>query len=181
MDRRNSLKNISALLGVSVLGINASELLLSCKAKVDLPWKPVVFSNEQAAFVAELAETILPKTTTPGAKELAVPQFIDAIVKATFTDKDQEGFKNEIETFMEELKTKAGKSFLELGATEREKALVSYDTSMPRSSMNMWGITLEPNLPAATTYKKLKGMVLWGFYTSEEIGLNNYTPANCIS
>jgi hypothetical protein len=170
MNRRDSLKNISSLLGIVITGTSAASIMVACKQKSNLPWQPLAFEADTAAFVAELAETILPKTATPGAKDLAVPQFIDAIVKATFTEKDAKAFNEEITIFSEEIEQKFKKNFLDMTLNERLEALKPYDQNMPKSGMSMWGITLEPNAPAATTYKKLKGMTLWGFYTSEEIG-----------
>ena len=70
MNRRDYIKNTAAALGLTLTGISMSEMLLSCQTQAKLDWKPVFFTNNQAALIVEIAETILPKTKTPGAKEM---------------------------------------------------------------------------------------------------------------
>lgn len=69
------------------------------------------FTNNQAALIAEIAETILPKTETPGAKEMAVPQFIDKMVKETMDKDAQESLIQGLEGFEKNVDAEFGKSF----------------------------------------------------------------------
>lgn len=62
-------------------------------------------------MVAEVAETILPKTKTPGAKEMAVPQFIDKMVKDTMDEGAQKDLLESLGEFEDEVDKKFGKSF----------------------------------------------------------------------
>nr|WP_290932663.1 gluconate 2-dehydrogenase subunit 3 family protein [Haliscomenobacter sp.] len=83
MNRRELLKSSGLFVGYAVSSATLTSLFISCQAeaKVNLDWNPVFLSKEQANTLAEITETILPKTKTPGAKELAVPQFIDKMLK----------------------------------------------------------------------------------------------------
>lgn len=172
MNRREYLKNTALVLGIGVSGIALSEIFVSCAKDANLSWKPVFLSPNQAATIAEITETILPKTKTPGAKELGVPQFIDKMVNDTMDAAGKEAFVKNLETFEENCKSKYGKSFVELEQAKREEYLVALDKASPRSGMNLWGINLEPNAPKPTFYKTIKGLTLFGFYTSESIGKN---------
>lgn len=178
MDRREYIKQTVAALGLTLTGISAAEILSSCQKRSSLEWKPIFFRSKHAEIIAEIAETILPKTATPGAKDLAVPQFIDAIVAKTMNSEAQKGLVAEIEDFEKAVKSKYGKGFASLSNDQKLEYLTILDQEKPRSGMSMWGINLEPDAPKSTFLKKIKGMVLWGYYTSEEAGKNifRYDP-----
>ena len=172
MNRREYIKNTAATLGLSLVGISMSEVLFSCKNEASLTWKPVFFTNNQAALIAEIAETILPKTKTPGAKEMAVPQFIDKMVKETMDKDAQESLIQGLEGFEKKVDAEFGKSFLEISEKERISYLEKEDKDKPKSGLSLWGIALEKDPPKPTFFKIIKGLTLFGFYTSEEIGRN---------
>jgi hypothetical protein len=170
MNRRNYIKNTATMLGISLVGVSLSEILVSCRKEVSLNWKPIFFTNQQAALIAEMAETILPKTKTPGAKEMAVPQFIDKMVKDTMDEEAQKSLISGLEEFENGVKEKFGKDFLDLTQDQRTEYLTQIDKDKPRSGLGMWGIVLEKDSPQPTFFKIIKSLTLFGFYTSEEIG-----------
>lgn len=170
MKRQEFLKNTVSGLGLAISASSMSAIFISCAKEAKLSWKPIFLKPNQAETIAEIAETILPKTNTPGAKEIGVPQFIDKMVKDTFDKKGQEEFLKGLEIFENECNSKYGKSFMELSQKEREEFLMMQETENPKSGMNLWGINLEPSAAPATFYKKVKGLTLFGFYTSQGIG-----------
>lgn len=170
MNRKDFLKNTAATLGLAISASSMSALFVACAQEARLSWKPIFLKPNQAATIAEIAETILPKTKTPGANDLAVPQFIDKMVNDTFDKKGQEEFINGLETFENQCDTKYGKSFIELSQKEREEFLMIQESENPKSGMSLWGINLEPDAKPATFYKKVKSLTLFGFYTSQQIG-----------
>lgn len=172
MNRREYIKNTALALGLGVSGVAFSEIFITCAKDAKLDWKPVFLSTNQAATIAEIAETILPKTKTPGAKELGVPQFIDKMVNDTMDAKGKEQFVKDLDAFDEVCKDKYGKNFVELEPVKREAYLLELEKENPRSGMNLWGINLEPDAPKPTFYKTVKSLTLFGFYTSESIGKN---------
>lgn len=178
MDRREYIRQTAAILGLSLTGISASEILSSCQKASNLDWKPRFFTPAQAEVISEIAETILPKTNTPGAKELAIPQFIDVIIKQTMGKEAQAAFGKELDEFEKEVKDNFGSGFIKLSDEQKTEYLSKLDKEKPKSGMSMWGINLEPDAPKPTFFKKIKGMVLWGYYTSEEVGKNifRYDP-----
>lgn len=178
MDRREYIQNTLAVLGIALSGVSATELLSACQQVNKLEWKPVFFKPAHAEILAEIAEVILPTTDTPGAKELAVPQFIDSIVKHTMGKESQDTLVKEMEDFEKAVKSKYKTGFVSLSKDQKIEYLTVLDKEKPRSGMSMWGINLEPEGPKPTFFKKIKGMVLWGYFTSEEVGKNlfRYDP-----
>ena len=69
-------------------------ILKGCKAKPTLDWKPSFLSEEQGLLVSQVSDIIIPKTETPGAKDVGVPGFIDEMLKEVYSKEDQDKFIN---------------------------------------------------------------------------------------
>ena len=89
MDRRELLKMIALATGGAVIG--GEFFLAGCKNKE--AGSGMAFSSEDIAFLDEVAETILPKTQTPGAKEAEVGKFMTVMVNDCYEEKDQKKFE----------------------------------------------------------------------------------------
>jgi gluconate 2-dehydrogenase gamma chain len=112
IDRREALRKTALLMGAAVSASAMAGLLNGCKATPDLNYKPVFFTEDQARIVSELAEIIMPKTDTPGAKELGVPNFIDKMLNECYKKEDQERFIVGLISFDEEAKKTLGDNFI---------------------------------------------------------------------
>jgi glucoside 3-dehydrogenase (cytochrome c) hitch-hiker subunit len=79
MDRRQSLLCLSTIAAHALFPQLLARLALVSNAIAAAPdkWRPELLSPAQGAVLAELAETILPETDTPGAKAARVHVFID--------------------------------------------------------------------------------------------------------
>ena len=75
MQRREAVQYISLLLGGTLIGANA--FLTGCKTKNEVS---DTFTDEDIAFLNEVGETILPATSTPGAKAANVGAFMTVMV-----------------------------------------------------------------------------------------------------
>src|SRR3989440_11287600 len=71
----------------AVLGV-----LEGCRAAENAAWKPQFLSERQAELVAEVAEIMIPRTATPGAKDVGVPAFIDPMFKEAYPRGDRERY-----------------------------------------------------------------------------------------
>jgi len=86
MDRRELLKIMAMTLGSSIA------LPESVFARLAEPVDPAnlkFFSSSQRTLVAAIAETIIPKTDTPGAIDAGVPGWIELLVQDCFEAADQ--------------------------------------------------------------------------------------------
>jgi len=122
MNRRELLKLIAAATGGVVIG---GEFLLSgCKNPESTT---LVFTQENIAFLDEVAETILPQTNTAGAKAAGVATFMTVMVNDCYTPEDQEIFHKGITTLDDACKKMHGHGFMKATADERKALLVSVD------------------------------------------------------
>ena len=157
MDRREALKRTAWIMGGAVSAPAILGILKGCTAKPTIDWKPVFLSNEQGTLVTQVAEIIIPKTDTPGAKDVGVPGFIDQIVSECFKKEDQDKFLNGLKAFDDEAKKAHGDPFIELDA-ETQAAFVK--------KLHDEAVNTDPGSerPFILTLKEL---TMLGFFTSE--------------
>src|ERR1700759_1047228 len=119
MKRRDAWGRVALLLGGSIVG--ADVFLSGCTNPPEqkLGGMGTNFSNTDIAFLDEVAETILPKTDTPGAKEAQVGAVMTRIVKDCYTEPDQKVFLDGMQKLDDASKKKNGKTFLEATPEQR--------------------------------------------------------------
>ena len=89
MQRRTALKNIGLSFGAITLSSTVVSLFESCQTS-QAHWTPEFFTSEQAQFVSKIVDVMLPKTQTPGAKELNISQFMDGFMAHVVSPEDRE-------------------------------------------------------------------------------------------
>jgi hypothetical protein len=122
MERREAVKYISILLGGTLVGADA--FLTGCKSPGA---KPGEWSTDDVAYLNEIGETILPKTSTPGAKEANVGQFMTVMVNDCYDDGDQKAFREGMTKLNDESKKKYSKAFMDLAPQQRTEFLIGLD------------------------------------------------------
>ena len=160
MNRREAIKKSS--LSALALGTlpSLSFLVESCGIQ-EASYVPVNLTVDQYKVVWQIAETILPKTTTPGANEAGVAPYIDLLFSGYFTDEESEEFKTGLDEFATVSKEKLQLDFAD--ATEQQKQQYLLD--------------LDENAAPDDFYKSIKDIVLWAYFTSE-VGIKSmdYKP-----
>jgi gluconate 2-dehydrogenase gamma chain len=161
MDRREALKRTAWIMGGVVSAPAILGVLKGCAAKPSIDWKPVFLSEDQGILVSEVAEIIIPKTDTPGAKETGVPGFIDLMLKDVYGKEDQDRFMAGLQEFDEAAKKEYGESFVEL-SPEDQAAFVKkiHDAAVEAEKAT----TPAPKRPFILMAKEL---TMLGFFTSE--------------
>ena len=121
MNRREALQQVAWLMGGAVSAPAILGVLNGCTAKVDAGFRPVFLTEEQAAIVAEIAEIMIPRTATPSAKDVGVPQFIDTMLKDAYPRDDQQRYQDGLEAFDARAREIHQRGFLLLDAAQRAR------------------------------------------------------------
>ena len=124
MNRRELLKLIVAATGGAVIG---GEFLLSGCNNPESGKTPVVFTEENIAFLDEVAETILPQTTTAGAKAAGVGRFMTVMVNDCYTKDNQEIFHKGLTTLDDECNKMYNVGFMKATPEQRKQLLIAVD------------------------------------------------------
>ena len=109
MERREAVKYISILLGGAVIGADA--FITGCKTKTgDIhEW-----SADDIAYLNEIGETILPRTSTPGAKDANVGQFMTVMINDCYEESDQKVFRDGMDKLNDLADKTYGNKFMKL-------------------------------------------------------------------
>ncbi len=161
MNRRDALGRVALLLGGTVVG---AELFLSgCKNAPDknIGAGGTNFSNDDIAYFDEIAETILPATDTPGAKEAKVGAFWATIVKDCYTEADQKVFLDGMKKLNDACQQKNSKSYMESTPEQRHDLLVALDKEQKDY------MAAKKKDDPSHYFRMMKELTLWGYFTSE--------------
>ncbi len=169
MNRRELLKMIATLTGGAVIG---GEFFL---AGCNNPDKGVTlaFTADDTAFLNEVAETILPKTQSAGAKEAKVGEFMTRYVTDCYTHTDQEAFHKGMDKINEACQKQHGHDFMKATPEQRTALLTVIDKERAEYQKNRKGE--EP----PHYFQYIKQLTIMGYFTSKE-GRNTatrYEPA----
>jgi hypothetical protein len=177
MERREALKLSAGFLGYSLSGIVFSGMLNGCKVDNSEDWRPRFFTKEQANSIAEIAEHILPKTDTPGAKDVLVDRFMDKLIADCYEAEEQKKFLAGLTTFQKACKKLTGNTFEDCNHEQRDRFLTTQEEIPYRPAMYLWGNQIKKE-GEVSFYHQIKGLTLFGYFSSEEVGENvlNYDP-----
>ena len=121
MNRREAIERTALILGYAVSAPAMMGVLKGCKAAPELAYKPVFFTEDQARTVGEVAEIIIPKTETPGAKEAGVPAFIDLMLKDVYPQQDKDRFVAGLLEFEQQTTKMYGDAFIDLDPVKQRE------------------------------------------------------------
>lgn len=106
------------MLGGAISIPTIAVILDGCKTSSDAANTNFALTADFKSLLAELAEVIIPKTDTPGAKEAGVGPFIELMLKDCYSAVQQEHFQAGLNKVEEESK-KLGGSFVSLSAENK--------------------------------------------------------------
>lgn len=151
MDRRDAIKKSIVLAG----GIIIAPELLAQALENPAPYLQAVPAT-RLALLAEMADTIIPETDTPGAKATKTEEFIVVVVEACLSPEQRDFFWQSLDIIEQQCMTINGRSYLDCTQDERHKLMRQLEAAAKNAS---------PGQPAFFTL--LKSMTLHGYFTSE--------------
>jgi gluconate 2-dehydrogenase gamma chain len=168
MNRRELLQQVASLMGGALSAPAVLGILAGCAPKHSASWQPLFLSKEEGAIVEDIAELIIPRTATPGAKDVGVPAFIDVMLKEVYPTEDQGRFVSGLRDFDAEARRAHGKAFLDLDPAVR-LALVqkAHDAAVAEEK----ALEKKMNVPLTKLRRPfvlmMKELTLLGFFTSQ--------------
>ena len=157
MNRREAIGRVALIMGGTMIG--AEFLVSGCKpnaAKVQ-----DLFDTDHVAFLNEVGNTILPTTSTPGAKAADVGNFMAVMVRDCYEPADQDIFLKGLGKIDDAANKKFSKKFMDLDATQRTALLTDLDKEQQEYSK-----TKKPKDPNHY-FRMIKELTLLGYFTSE--------------
>jgi hypothetical protein len=175
MNRRDAIGRVALIMGGAVIG--AEFFLSGCK-----PTSTQVsdlFDADHVAFLNEVADTILPTTSSPGAKAANVGGFMAVMVRDCYTPADQKIFLEGMSKLNDAANKQFSSKFLDLTPEQRTTLLVALDKeqkdyytqqnkSMDTDMANHKGdAKYKPAEIPDHYFRMIKELTLLGYFTSE--------------
>ncbi len=177
INRREALGKVALMLGATI----SVPTLLACdksgkgkEAVTEMAKAATKFElNEaQRKIVADVAEHIIPKTSTVGAKDVGVPAFIEMMINDCYKAPEQT-------SFMEGVKSLESSNFVTLSPADQIAALTKMETETiaEMERRNVEQVKVGDNVDKEAMDKAAKGVPFWrlmkeltllGYFTSEK-------------
>lgn len=155
MDRREAMRGLAIMFG--------AELLLPIRAAVAQGIDPVdlsgasLFPADMREQAAALAETIIPETDTPGAREAGVADFIEFMLQEWYPEEDRERFMDGVARLKAHCRERYQQTFSELNGGDQFKIVASLRDGQAEEFTD----------GGQAFFKHIKQLTIFGYYTSE--------------
>jgi len=173
MLRREAIQRLSIIFGGTVSAPVLSGILGGCSvASGPQDFSPRSLSADQLEVVGLLADSIIPRTDSPGALDAGVDRFIDTLLTDFYSVENRRVFLTELSEFIQRADTENDKKFVNLTLEKRNEFVTAIDAETFPSSEEKIPLDYDDvDEPAAPDHKpffwQLKELVLAGYYTSE--------------
>ena len=185
LTRREAVQRVAALLGGVALAGGDGLLAFSFDAVAvgrAMAQGVGAFQAADVALLDEIADTILPETSTPGAKEAKVGAFMALMVTATYTEQAQRVFRDGMRQLDQACQKTHGQSFMAASPAERLVLLEALDREQktateqrapaPRSRAPVASPSAVPSAAPHEDepphyFRLMKELALLGYFTSE--------------
>lgn len=158
MDRRKAIR-ILLLGSASITSVTGIKYLYHQYSKPDIS-----FLSSKMDLLAELAETIIPTTDTPGAKSAGVNKYILKMIKDCTEPSSQTNFINGIKEIEEYCLDNYRKSFINCSTSQKQESLAFFEKS--GSLFNGIAGKIEKKLLGKSFFSILKEYTVIGYCTS---------------
>ena len=159
MDRRELLKMIVAATGAAMVGLPAL-----VQGQVPAGGTKILFSEADVGTLDEIAETILPRTRTPGAKDAGAGLFMATFVSDCYTARQQAAFR----AGLADINKRACGHFVSLTPEARTELLRGLDAEARARPADVTETgTPEEGEAMPHYFTMIKQLAIFGFFTSK--------------
>lgn len=146
MNRRDALRGIGAVAAITLVPAEIREAWNQVSSGSR---PPAGLTDAHLGLIEALCAEIIPRTDTPGAVDVGVPAFIDALVSASWSDTDRSAFQGGMDALQQYFSSASGERL-----TSRIEAIEA-GTDRRRDPER--------------TYWQLKSLIVHGYFTSEQV------------
>ncbi|MGH7651629.1 MAG: gluconate 2-dehydrogenase subunit 3 family protein [Gemmatimonadaceae bacterium] len=162
MQRREVVKFLGAAMALPFIPANA-ERAIQLGAELhrrlgDVPFRTL--NADQQRLVTAIAEMIIPRTDTPGATDVKVPQFIDLILTEWASDDERATFLAGLNDLDVQAVAMGSPRFLDLAELKRGEFLTGLDAKRPQK------------VGAGFAFDRIKTLTVYGYFTSEPVQID---------
>ncbi len=172
MNRRQAISRMAILVGgtLSAPTLSAMERFDGVK-KASLGTAAFSLTDIQRKIVAEVAEHIIPKTTTAGAKDAGVPAFIEMMLNDCYKSPEHKSFLAgladlEKKSFLSQAKD-AQIATLKLVESDTKELMKAYNIKQVKVGDNVDKESMDDKL-GVPFWRLMKELTLFGYFTSEQ-------------
>lgn len=119
MKRREAFKELVIIAG----GVTLLPACLSHPEKASIALKNLDITARQEKLLAEIASTIIPKTDTPGARELGAHLFVLKMLDDCYDKDDQQKFVKGLDQLENITRKNYGNSFIKCSSKQKQQIL----------------------------------------------------------
>ena len=171
MERRQILKMVASAAVLPATGGNFYNILRAIHGSLPAGGALKTLDAHQHATVALMADLIIPRTSTPGAVDARVPEFIDLILSDWSDDRSRANFLHGLAAVDELSRESFGKDFVGCAPQQQEETLRLLGEEMAHDaqkiSANARGGRGGLPEPHGNFYFTFRQLVLTGYFTSE--------------
>ena len=166
LTRREAIKNLAILMGVSVVGPR----LLAGQFGLQTP---LDFSDADIALLDEIGETIIPATRIPGAKSVHIGAFIAMMVADCYPAAAQKDFRAGLVKLPADYAAKYGEPFIGGKAENRTQFLNALDseqrkhTAASKRKLDEFSKVISTEEVAPHYFRIMRELTILGYFTSE--------------
>ncbi len=159
MERRIALEQLALVTG-SLIALPA---WANAWTRTSLPVGKALLTDSQSDLLTRLIDTLIPASDTPGAKDLAVPDFVQRMVADCYEPAIQQNVKDGLAAVDALAQERFNQSFSACDANQRMDVLKAMEQS--------------PEKPRKDVYALIKNLTIQGYTTSEYVMTKflNYT------
>ncbi len=174
MERRELLKMIAAATGCAFVGGEVwASGVTAAAAPASAPEGTIhntIFSATDIALLDEIAETILPTTTTPGAKDAACGTQMAVQIRDCYNTTEQAWFMDGLTQLEQRCQQDYQHNFMQLSQVQRHQLLVRLDGEAKLKNAQLPAANDNTTQSANSTphyFTLLKQLTLFVFFTSK--------------
>ena len=170
MTRREAIQRTALMMGYTISASAMVGVLNGCQAERTPVWAPSFLSEEQGAAVMQIADRLLPKTETPGAIDVGVPEFIDKMLEGYYNEEEKQLFLDGLSQLDKDCMTAYKNNFADCTTEQQNEILQQLDQAAFDARQKG---DRKPSF-----FPLLKEMTFLGYFTSEIVGTEvlNYDP-----